>query len=81
MFLIAFSQGGIASVEFAFRLVQPIDQAVYLSTSMYCVSEEEAVVELVQKGVGSRFYDRGRYSPARETGTHPFHQLIAAAIG
>jgi len=42
--------------------------------------EDEAVVELVQTGVRSRFYDRGRYSPARETGTHHFHRLLSAAL-
>jgi choline monooxygenase len=25
----------------------------------------------------SRFYDRGRFSVARESGVHHFHQLIA----
>lgn len=49
--------------------------------ALYCDDYLEAVVELVQKGVGSRFYDRGRYSPGRETGTHHFHQLIAEAMG
>ena len=39
--------------------------------------EDEAVVESVQKGIRSRFYDRGRYSPSREQGTHHFHRLIA----
>ncbi len=39
--------------------------------------EDEAIVESVQKGVGSRLYDRGRYSPTRETGTHHFHRLLA----
>jgi len=39
--------------------------------------EDEAVVESVQKGIRSRFYSRGRYSPTRETGTHHFHRLIA----
>ncbi|HRF58426.1 MAG TPA: aromatic ring-hydroxylating dioxygenase subunit alpha [Fimbriimonadaceae bacterium] len=43
--------------------------------------EDEAVVELVQKGVRSRFYDRGRYSPTRETGTHHFHRLLVDAMG
>jgi choline monooxygenase len=43
--------------------------------------EDEAVVELVQKGVLSRFYDKGRYSPERETGTHHFHRMIAAKLG
>jgi choline monooxygenase len=39
--------------------------------------EDEAVVESVQKGVRSRFYRSGRYSPTREQGTHHFHRLIA----
>lgn len=40
-------------------------------------SEDQAVVESVQKGISSRFYERGRYSPTREQGTHHFHRLIA----
>ena len=39
--------------------------------------EDQAVVESVQKGIRSRFYDKGRYSPTREQGTHHFHRLIA----
>jgi choline monooxygenase len=39
--------------------------------------EDEAVVESVQKGVRSRFYRSGRYSPTREQGTHHFHRLIS----
>ena len=39
--------------------------------------EDQAVVESVQKGIRSRFYSTGRYSPAREQGTHHFHRLIA----
>ncbi len=42
--------------------------------------EDEAVVEMVQKGMNSRFYDRGRYSPKREIGTHHFHRILAAAL-
>ncbi|MCI0449150.1 MAG: aromatic ring-hydroxylating dioxygenase subunit alpha [Chlorobi bacterium] len=38
--------------------------------------EDEAIVEMVQKGVQSRFYDRGRYSPKREKGVHHFHSLL-----
>jgi choline monooxygenase len=38
--------------------------------------EDEAIVESVQKGIRSRFYDSGRYSPTREQGTHHFHRLI-----
>ena len=39
--------------------------------------EDEAVVEAVQRGVRSRLYDRGRYSPTREAGVHHFHRLLA----
>ncbi len=39
--------------------------------------EDQKVVESVQKGINSRFFDTGRYSPAREQGTHHFHRLIA----
>lgn len=39
--------------------------------------EDEAVVESVQRGIRSRFYSNGRYSPTREQGTHHFHRLIA----
>jgi choline monooxygenase len=39
--------------------------------------EDEAVVESVQRGIRSRYYSHGRYSPTREQGTHHFHRLIA----
>jgi choline monooxygenase len=39
--------------------------------------EDEAIVEAVQRGVRSRLYERGRYSPAREAGVHHFHRLLA----
>jgi choline monooxygenase len=42
--------------------------------------EDEAVVESVQKGIKSRLYKRGRYSPTREQGTHHFHRLICEFI-
>lgn len=42
--------------------------------------EDESVVESVQAGVGSRLYRRGRYSPARETGVHHFHRLLAQGL-
>jgi choline monooxygenase len=38
--------------------------------------EDEAVVESVQRGVRSRLYHRGRYSPTREQGPHHFHRLL-----
>lgn len=38
--------------------------------------EDEYVVESVQQGIKSRFYNTGRYSPSMETGTHHFHRLL-----
>ena len=39
--------------------------------------EDESVVEKVQRGVSSRLYESGRYSPNREQGVHHFHSLIS----
>jgi choline monooxygenase len=43
-------------------------------------AEDEAIVEAVQRGVRSRLYTRGRYSPTREQGVHHFHRLLADFI-
>ena len=43
--------------------------------------EDEAVIELVQRGVRSRLYRRGRYAPGWESGVHHFHRLLLAALG
>jgi choline monooxygenase len=42
--------------------------------------EDEQIVESVQRGVRSRLYDRGRYSPTREAGVHHFHRLLARSL-
>jgi choline monooxygenase len=42
--------------------------------------EDEEVVEAVQKGIRSGFYQRGRYSVTREQGIHHFHQLLSEAF-
>ncbi len=42
--------------------------------------EDEFVVEAVQKGLQSRYYSTGRFSPTREQGVHHFHRLIAGFI-
>ena len=39
--------------------------------------EDEEIVQRVQKGVGSRFYKHGRFSPKMEKGVHHFHSLIS----
>jgi choline monooxygenase len=38
--------------------------------------EDEAAVESVQRGLRSRLYVRGRYSPSHERGVHHFHRLL-----
>ena len=43
--------------------------------------EDAAICEAVQRGLRSRFYDRGRLSVKRENGVHHFHGLLAAALG
>jgi choline monooxygenase len=40
-------------------------------------SEDEEIVQKVQKGVRSRFYKHGRYSVTKERGTHHFHRLLS----
>lgn len=42
--------------------------------------EDEEVVQNVQRGIQSRFYQHGRYSPIREQGTHHFHWLMSQAL-
>jgi choline monooxygenase len=42
--------------------------------------EDEYVVEGVQKGIKSRFYNTGRFSPTREQGVHHFHGLLARFV-
>ena len=43
--------------------------------------EDEEIVEAVQRGVRSRLYDTGRYSPRRERGPHHFHGLLTRVLG
>jgi len=42
--------------------------------------EDVAICEAVQRGLRSKTYLRGRYSPRRESGVHHFHRLWAAAM-
>jgi choline monooxygenase len=44
-------------------------------------AEDEAIVEAVARGVRSRLYTRGRYSPSRERGVHQFHRLLCELLG
>jgi choline monooxygenase len=42
--------------------------------------EDEAVVEATHRGLRSRLYDRGRYSPTQEAGVHHFHRILAREL-
>jgi choline monooxygenase len=42
--------------------------------------EDEAAVESVQRGLRSRLYRDGRYSPVHERGVHQFHRLLCAFL-
>lgn len=42
--------------------------------------EDIAICEAVQRGLRSRTYARGRFSPKRENGVHHFHKLWLAAM-
>lgn len=42
--------------------------------------EDEEIVQNVQKGIKSRFYNTGRFSPTREKGVHHFHRLISELL-
>ncbi len=42
--------------------------------------EDEFVVEGVHKGLKSRFYEAGRFSPTMEKGVHHFHSLLASHL-
>ena len=39
--------------------------------------EDQGIVESTQRGVAAGAYDRGRYSPTKETGVHHFHRIIS----
>lgn len=43
--------------------------------------EDDFVVEGVHKGLKSKFYSSGRFSPTREQGVHQFHRMLANALG
>lgn len=40
--------------------------------------QDQWVIELVQRGMASSAYDRGRYSPTREQGVHHFHRMLSS---
>jgi choline monooxygenase len=68
-------------VTFASHVVDPTRLGMGAGGDLDRVErEDEAIVEEVQRGVRSQLYERGRYSPTRETGVHHFHRMLAAAL-
>ncbi|MCI0343425.1 MAG: aromatic ring-hydroxylating dioxygenase subunit alpha [Planctomycetales bacterium] len=69
-------------VSFLPYVLDPLKRGVGAGSGLDRVErEDEQVVESVQRGVRSRLYDRGRYSPTRETGVHHFHRLLVRGMG
>ena len=42
--------------------------------------QDQQIIEMVQKSMRSKAYDRGRYSPTMEQGVHHFHRMISKII-
>ena len=61
----------------AFR---PTFEARGLAFSEQVQHEDMAICESVQRGLGSRFYGQGRFSPKQEPAVHRFHQLVHAFL-
>jgi choline monooxygenase len=57
-----------------------LDLSENLAFSDLVQQEDIALCEAVQQGLGSRTYDRGRYSAKRENGVHHFHRLWVEAM-
>lgn len=43
-------------------------------------AEDQKIVLSVQKGIKSKFYNKGRYSATYEKGTHHFHRIISSYL-
>ncbi|MEW6277181.1 MAG: SRPBCC family protein [Candidatus Eremiobacterota bacterium] len=52
-----------------------------LKASDQVQQEDIDICHSVQRGLGSEFYDRGRYAPAIEHADHHFHCLLARDLG
>ncbi len=68
-------------VSFLSFVLDPSKRAAGAGADLHRVElEDEAIVEDVQRGVRSRLYRGGRFSPSREVGVHHFHRLLAASL-
>lgn len=69
---------GLEKTKISFRTyLYPSEEHLYENNGIHQTEmEDEAIVLQVQKGVKSKFYKRGRYSPSMEKAVHWFHQKI-----
>lgn len=65
---------------FTYKHDQVPDEAFEKTALDLTESEDEAVVESVQKGLESLAYTRGRFSPTREQGVHAFHEYLSREV-
>jgi len=71
------------SVIFDYWFAETSDEAFVarsIEVSELVQDEDRDICASVQRGLHSRFYDRGRYSVRRENGEHQFHQLAGAHL-
>ncbi|MEX1367569.1 MAG: SRPBCC family protein [Nannocystaceae bacterium] len=70
--------------EFYFDEAQGVDARAFMEQSIEQAAvtqrEDVEICESVQRGLGSRSYDRGRYAPRVEHGEHHFHRLLATDL-
>lgn len=70
--------------DFYFAPREGPDADAYARQSMQVAEqiqlEDVGICEEVQRGLGSRSYDTGRFSVKREAGGYHFHQLLARAL-
>ncbi|NRB61437.1 MAG: aromatic ring-hydroxylating dioxygenase subunit alpha [Saprospiraceae bacterium] len=73
---------GVDQCQIIFRTYRFADASI--DRSVHAIDEteleDEAVVELVQRGIRSRLYHQGRFSPTMEPNVHHFHSLLAHFI-
>ncbi|MBK9150139.1 MAG: Rieske 2Fe-2S domain-containing protein [Saprospiraceae bacterium] len=68
-------------VEFKTYLLPEADADNVKDTALHLTEmEDEAVVESVQKGLRSKSYTRGRFSPAMEKAVHAFHLYLSRIL-
>jgi choline monooxygenase len=66
-------------IDFMTFVLPGIDSKPFKETALHLTEmEDEEIVLQVQKGVRSRFYQKGRFSPTMEKGVHHFQSLVAS---